>query len=81
MDFNITAGEEALVINIAAKLRAGHSPTADDLAEELGDEAPPRVQGLLQKGWLIVDSEGSLALSRLAQAAISSRRDVGGAEA
>ncbi|BDM70540.1 hypothetical protein HEK616_40270 [Streptomyces nigrescens] len=78
MDFTITAEEEALVIRVAAQLRAGHSPTDDSLAEELGDEVRPRMQALLQKGWFIVDAEGSLTLSRMAQAALSSRRDVGG---
>lgn len=81
MDFNITAEEEALVIRVAAKLRAGHSPTDDDLADELGDEVRPVLQSLLTKGWLVVDAERALTLSTVAQAAISSRRDVGGAEA
>ncbi|GAA2302415.1 hypothetical protein Scani_26040 [Streptomyces caniferus] len=81
MDFNITAEEEALLIRVAAQLRAGHSPTDDSLADELGDEVRPRLQALLHKGWLIVDADRSLTLSRVAQAALSSRRDVGGAEA
>ncbi|MGW1828892.1 hypothetical protein ACWCO0_09380 [Streptomyces tubercidicus] len=81
MDFNITAEEEALLIRVAAQLRAGHSPTDDSLADELGDEVRPRLQALLYKGWLTVDAERSLTLSRIAQAALSSRRDVGGAEA
>ncbi|MFE3883324.1 hypothetical protein ACFXPQ_10505 [Streptomyces lydicus] len=81
MDFNITAEEEALVRHIAARHRAGDSPTDDDLADELGDEVRPALQSLLQKGWLVVDAERALTLSTIAQAAISSRRDVGGAEA
>ncbi|WP_030413598.1 hypothetical protein [Streptomyces sp. NRRL S-1448] len=81
MDFTITAEEEALVIRVAAQLRAGHSPTDDSLADELGEEVRPRVQALLEKGWLVVDAESSLTLSRMAQAALSSRRDVGGAGA
>ncbi|MFE7540882.1 hypothetical protein [Streptomyces platensis] len=81
MDFNITAEEEALLIRVAAQLRAGHSPTDDSLADELGDEVRPRLQALLHKGWLTVDAERSLTLSTVAQAALSSRRDVGGAEA
>ncbi|MFI7096371.1 hypothetical protein [Streptomyces lydicus] len=81
MDFNITAEEDALLIRIAAQLRAGHSPTDDDLADTLGDEVRPVLQSLIRKGWLVVDAERSLTLSTIAQAAISSRRDVGGAEA
>ncbi|MFF8372596.1 hypothetical protein ACF05W_27675 [Streptomyces lydicus] len=74
MDFSITAEEDALLIRVAAQLRAGHSPTDDSLA----DEVRPRVAALLRKGWLVVDAEGSLTLSRMSQAALSSRRDVGG---
>ncbi|MFF4952817.1 hypothetical protein [Streptomyces chattanoogensis] len=78
MDFNITAEEEALVLRIAERQKAGDSPTDDDLAGELGDEVRLRLQRLLEKGWLVVDADRSLALSTIAQAAISSRRDVGG---
>lgn len=81
MDFNITAEEEALVIRVVAKLRAGHSPTDNDLADELGDEVRPLLQSLLEKGWLVVDDERELALSTIARAAVSGRRDVGGAQA
>ncbi|MFI9356092.1 hypothetical protein [Streptomyces lydicus] len=77
MDFSITAEEDALLIRVAAQLRAGHSPTDDDLADELGDEVRPLLQSLLEKGWLVVDAERSLTLSTVAQAALSSRRDVG----
>ncbi|MFC9231376.1 hypothetical protein ACFTZI_20840 [Streptomyces decoyicus] len=78
MDFNITAEEEALVLRVAEHDQAGNSPTDDDLADELGDEVRPHLKRLLKKGWLVVDSDRSLALSRIAQAAISSRRDIGG---
>ncbi|MGW8399194.1 hypothetical protein ACWGLP_21330 [Streptomyces lydicus] len=81
MDFSITAEEDALLIRVAAQLRAGHSPTDDDLADELGDEVRPLLQSLLEKGWLVVDAERSLTLSTVAQAALSSRRDVGSAGA
>ncbi|MEU8911858.1 hypothetical protein [Streptomyces nigrescens] len=81
MEFNITAEEEALVHDIAARLGAGDSPTDDDLAEELGDEVRPQLSSLVAKGWLVVDAQRSLTFSRIAQAAITSRRDIGGAEA
>ncbi|MFF8788435.1 hypothetical protein [Streptomyces sp. NPDC015125] len=80
MDFHITAEEESLVFRIAERLRAGDSPTDDDLAEELGDEVRPQLQSLLAKGWIVVDAERSLNLSTVAQVALSSRRDVGGAD-
>ncbi|QHC22462.1 hypothetical protein [Streptomyces sp. GS7] len=78
MDFDITAEEEALVMHVAALLRAGRSPTDDDLAEELGDEVRPPLQSLLEKGWLVVDEERELTLSVIARAAVSSRRDAEG---
>lgn len=78
MDFNITAAEEAMVFRVAERVRAGGAPTDDDLAAELGDEVRPELQSLLEKGWLIVDAERSLRLSRIAQEAVSSRRDIGG---
>lgn len=78
MDFNITAEEEALVFHVAALLRTGHSPTDDDLADELGDEVRPLLQALLGKGWLVIDKERELTLSTIARHAVSSRRDVGG---
>lgn len=79
MDFNITAEEEALVFHVAALLRTGnHSPTDDDLADELGDEVRPLLQSLLGKGWLVIEKERELALSTIARHAVSSRRDVGG---
>ncbi|WDT59237.1 hypothetical protein [Streptomyces sp. G7(2002)] len=81
MEFNITAEEEALVHDIADRLRAGDSPTDDDLAEELGDEVRPHLSSLVTKGWLVVDAQRSLTLSRIARAAISSGRDLGGAQA
>ncbi|MGW7492139.1 hypothetical protein [Streptomyces sp. NPDC054786] len=78
MDFNITAEEEAVVLHVAAHLRAGDSPTDEELADELGDEVRSRLQSLLEKGWLVVDAERTLTLSMIAQAAISSRRDAAG---
>ncbi|MFG2140190.1 hypothetical protein [Streptomyces sp. NPDC048650] len=81
MDFNITAEEEILVFRIAERVGAGDSPTDDDLAAELGDEVRPQLQSLLGKGWLVVDTERSLSLSRIAQTAISSRRETGGSGA
>ncbi|MFH9226228.1 hypothetical protein ACH4NT_15150 [Streptomyces lydicus] len=78
---HVTAEEDALLIRVAAQLRAGRSPTADSLADELGDEVRPRVQALSRKGWLVFDAEHSLTLFPGAQAAPPSRRDVGGAEA
>lgn len=78
MDFNITAEQETLVLRVAERHEAGDSPTDDDLADELGDEVRPQLQRLLEKGWLVVDAHRSLMLSRIAQTAISSRRDVGG---
>jgi hypothetical protein len=75
------SGEGSALTRVAAQLRAGHSPTDDSLADELGDEVRPRLQALLHKVWLTVDAERSLTLSRVAQAARSSRRDVGGAGA
>ncbi|MFG2832953.1 hypothetical protein ACGFWI_36770 [Streptomyces sp. NPDC048434] len=78
MDFNITAEEEAVVLHVAALLRAGGSPTDEELADELGDEVRSRLQSLLEKGWLVVDAERTLTLSMIAQAAISSRRDASG---
>lgn len=77
MDFHITAEEEGIVFRIAERLRAGDSPTDDDLAEELGDEVRPNLRSLLAKGWIVVDADRSLKLSTIAQAALSSRRDVG----
>lgn len=77
MDFNITAAEEALVHRVAERVRVGDAPTDDDLAEEWGDEVRPELQSLLEKGWLVVDAERSLTLSRIAHEAVSSRRDVG----
>ncbi|MCL7497307.1 hypothetical protein M8I34_38765 [Streptomyces sp. MCA2] len=81
MDFHITAEEEGIVFRIAERLRAGDSPTDDDLAEELGDEVRPNLRSLLAKGWIGVDADRSLKLSAIAQAALSSRRDVGGSPA
>ncbi|MGD3105974.1 hypothetical protein [Streptomyces sp. YGL11-2] len=78
MDFNITAAEEALVHHVAALLRAGRSPTDDELAEELGGEVRPLLQSLLEKGWLVVDEERELTLSVIARTAVSSRRDAEG---
>ncbi|MFJ3952130.1 hypothetical protein ACIPXV_19105 [Streptomyces libani] len=52
--------------------------TDDDLAEELGDEVRQQLSSLVAKGWLVVDAERPLTLSRIAQAAVSSRRDVFG---
>ncbi|WP_189304916.1 hypothetical protein [Streptomyces albospinus] len=78
MDFNITAEEEALVLRVAAFVRAGHFPTDDDMADELGEEVRPLLQSLLEKGWLVVEEERALSLSPIARAAVSSRRDVGG---
>ena len=78
MDFNITAAEEALALHVVTRLRAGDSPTDDDLAEELGEEIRPQLASLLAKGWLVVDAERSLAPSRIAQAALSNRRDADG---
>ncbi|MGY5129826.1 hypothetical protein [Streptomyces nigrescens] len=80
MEFNITAEEEALVHDIAARLRAGDSPTDDDLAEELGDEVRPQLSSLVAKGWLVVDAQRSLTFSRIARAAVSTGRDVGDTE-
>ncbi|MEU9488185.1 hypothetical protein AB0D83_31890 [Streptomyces decoyicus] len=81
MDFNITAEEEGIAFRIAERLRAGDSPTDDDLAEELGEDVRPHLRSLLGKGWLVVDADRSLKLSTIGQAALSSRRDVGGAQA
>ncbi|WP_066930525.1 hypothetical protein [Streptomyces sp. NBRC 110611] len=78
MNFNITTEEEAVVFHVAAALRAGRSPTDDDLAEELGEEVRPVLQSLLDKGWLVVNEERELSLSVIARAAVSSRRDVEG---
>lgn len=75
-DSNIAAEQEALVGHFTARLQAGDSPTDDDLAEELGDKVLPQLSSLVAKGWLVVDAERSLTLSRIAQAAVSSRRDV-----
>ncbi|WP_043268861.1 hypothetical protein [Streptomyces sp. CT34] len=80
MDFNLTAEEEALVSRVAALLRAGRSPTDDDLADELGDEVRPLLQSLLDKGWLVVNEERELALSVIARAVVSGRTDVEGYE-
>ncbi|UQA90704.1 hypothetical protein [Streptomyces halobius] len=79
MDFNITAEEEALVRHIARRLAAGDAPTDDDLADELGVEVRPQLQALLEKGWLVVDDERFLTLSRIARAVIANRGDVGNA--
>ncbi|MFE0190045.1 hypothetical protein [Streptomyces sp. NPDC059008] len=78
MDFNITAAEEALVLHIAALVRADRSPTDDDLADEMGDEVRPLLQSLLEKGWLVVDRERALTLSTIARVAVTNRRDVEG---
>ncbi|KIZ17300.1 hypothetical protein [Streptomyces natalensis] len=77
MDFNISAEEEALIFRLAGLLRAGHSPTDDDLADELGDEVRSLLQSLLNKGWLVVGEERELTLSTIARFAVSSRKDVG----
>ncbi|MFI7103208.1 hypothetical protein ACIBK8_28105 [Streptomyces sp. NPDC050161] len=78
MDFNITAEEEALVFHVAALLRAGRSPTDDDLADDLGDEVRSLLQSLLAKGWLVIEKERALTLSTIARHAVSSRRDAEG---
>ncbi|MEU6282035.1 hypothetical protein [Streptomyces sp. NPDC047028] len=78
MDFNLTAEEEALVFHVVSLLHSGLSPTDDDLAEEMGDEVRPLLQSLLDKGWLVIDEERELALSMIARAAVSSRKDVEG---
>lgn len=78
MDFDITAKEEAVVFHVAAVLRAGRSPTDDDLAEELGEGVRPLLQSLLNKGWLVVNEGRELSLSVIARGAVSSRRDVEG---
>ncbi|MEV0263429.1 hypothetical protein AB0I49_19130 [Streptomyces sp. NPDC050617] len=83
MDFNITGEEEALLLRVGERLAAGDSPSEDELAEELGDEARGQLRSLADKGWLVLDraaEEGPVtvrALTPLAQAALSNRRDVG----
>ncbi|MGR8011960.1 hypothetical protein [Streptomyces hypolithicus] len=82
MDFNITAEEEALVLRVREHLHAGNMPHEDELAGELGEDARRQVRRLADRGWLVlrqtightvyVDS-----LSPLAEAALSSRRDIG----
>ncbi|MFI9392148.1 hypothetical protein ACIG53_14845 [Streptomyces bauhiniae] len=42
MDFNITAGEEAVVCHVASRVQDGFSLTDDDLAEELGEGVEAR---------------------------------------
>ncbi|MGX1546738.1 hypothetical protein [Streptomyces adustus] len=81
MDFNITAGEEAVVFHVASLVQDGLCPRDDDLAEELGDEVRPVLQSLLGKGWLVVDEDRELALSTIARHVVSSRRDAEGPRA
>ncbi|WP_078624267.1 hypothetical protein [Streptomyces monomycini] len=76
MDFNITAEEEALVLRIDERLRAGDTPTEEDLLVELGDEVRAQVQSLVRKGWL--GAGQSLELSDLARRALANRHDAGG---
>ncbi|MFD8302994.1 hypothetical protein ACFV29_11690 [Streptomyces sp. NPDC059690] len=78
MDFNITAGEEAVVFHAASRMQDGFSLTDDDLAEELGEEVRPLLQSLVVKGWLVVDEDRELALSTIARHVVSSRRDAAG---
>ncbi|MEU8572507.1 hypothetical protein [Streptomyces asoensis] len=78
MDFNITAGEEAVVFHVATLVQNGLSPTDDDLANELGEEVRPALQSLLGKGWLVVDEDRELALSTIARHVVSSRREADG---
>ncbi|MEU9922198.1 hypothetical protein AB0H51_13055 [Streptomyces griseoluteus] len=75
MDFNITAGEEAVVFHVASLVQDGLSPTDDDLAAELGEEVRPLLHSLLSKGWLVVDEDRELALSAIARHVVSSRTD------
>ncbi|MFE7120867.1 hypothetical protein ACFU99_36105 [Streptomyces sp. NPDC057654] len=83
MDFNITGEEDALLLRIDERLTAGDSPSEDELAEELGNEARDQLRSLAGKGWLVLDraaEEGPVTvrtLTPLAQAALSNRRDVG----
>ncbi|MER5969083.1 MULTISPECIES: hypothetical protein [unclassified Streptomyces] len=82
MDFNITDAEEALVLRIQERLSAGGNPTEDELAADLGDDARRNLESLADKGWvsLIQPPEGGpnmvSALSPMAQAAVTNRRDV-----
>ncbi|MET8137482.1 hypothetical protein ACWEBX_25830 [Streptomyces sp. NPDC005070] len=81
MDFNITAGEEAVVFHVASLVQDGASPTDDNLAQELGEAVRPVLQSLLGKGWLVVDEDRELALSSIARHVVSSRRDAEGPQA
>ncbi|MFJ5673932.1 hypothetical protein [Streptomyces sp. NPDC093097] len=77
MDFTLTAAEQAAVRHIATRLRAGVPPTDDDVADELGDEARPLLQSLVDKGWLVVGEGRVLSLSTIARAVVSDEGDVG----
>ncbi|WP_339129405.1 hypothetical protein WJM95_10970 [Streptomyces sp. f51] len=81
MDFNITAGEEAVVFHMASLVHDGLSPTDDDLAKELGDEIRPVLQSLLGKGWLVIDENRELGLSTIARHVVANRRDAEGPQA
>ncbi|MFE4697616.1 hypothetical protein ACFRIC_11070 [Streptomyces sp. NPDC056738] len=81
MDFNITAGEEAVMLHVASLVQDGLSPTDDDLAKELGEEIRPVLQSLLDKGWLVVDDDRELALSTIARHVVSSCRHAEGPQA
>ncbi|MFB7635224.1 hypothetical protein ACFC0M_30310 [Streptomyces sp. NPDC056149] len=79
MDFTLTAAEQAVVRQIAVRLRAGAPPTDDELADELGDEARPLLQSLLDKGWLVIGAERTVTLSTIARAVLSEPSDQGDA--
>ncbi|MEU1307823.1 hypothetical protein ABZ419_02850 [Streptomyces cinnamoneus] len=77
MDFNISADEDRVLLDVASRLEAGPQVVESEIEE--ADR--PLFRSLITKGWIVglTAEDGSLyteALTPLAQAALSNRRDV-----